>query len=429
MALGDYDGDGALDLFVGGRAIPARYPAAASSELYRNVGGQFVLDTAASALLKDIGLVSSAMFADVNGDGKPDLVLAREWGSIVLLLNQGGHLVRAPASWGLDRLASRWNGIAVGDVNGDGRLDIIATSLGRNTSAPADSAHPLVMLHGPLGTAGEEEIIQARNDPRIKGLSPLNGYARMRVVLTDLAARIRTFAEYADATVEQILGPAASKVERTEITTLSHTLFLNRGDHFEAVELPIEAQFAPAFYVGIADFDGDGNEDVYLAQNFSYTAVGLPRYDAGRGLLLRGDGKGGLTPMTGAASGIAVYGDQRGAAYADYDGDGRLDLAVSQNASLTRLYHNRLAKPGLRVRLRGGSANPDGVGAQVRVVYGARMGPVREVQAGSGYWSQNGAVQVMGLSGVATGVWVRWPGGAESRVGVTGGTREVTVGR
>ncbi|CAN5160705.1 VCBS repeat-containing protein [soil metagenome] len=429
MALGDYDGDGTLDLFVGGRVIPSRYPVAASSELYRNVRGQFVLDTSASVLLKDIGMVSSAMFADVNGDGRPDLLLAREWGSIVLLLNQGGRFVRAPSSWGLDKLPSRWNGIAAGDLDGDGRLDFIATSWGRNTSAPADSAHPLVMLHGVFGSGGEEEIIQARMDPRVKGLSPLNGYQRMRVVMPDLASRIGSFGSYADATVEQILGSAMPKVQRAEIVTLSHTLFLNRGDHFDTVELPVESQFAPAFYVGIADFDGDGNEDVYLSQNFSATAVGLPRYDAGRGLLLRGDGKGGLTPMSGSASGIAVYGDGRGAAYADFDGDGRLDLAIAQNAGATRLFHNRNAKPGLRVRLRGPATNPDGIGAQLRVVYGPRMGPVREVQAGSGYWSQNGAVQVLGLSAAPSAVWVRWPGGAETRVPVTPGMREVTITR
>jgi hypothetical protein len=128
-------------------------------------------------------------------------------------------------------------------------------------------------------------------------------------------------------------------------------------------------------------------------------------------------------------SGILVYGDQRGAAYSDFDGDGRLDLAISQNGAATRLYRNAGAKPGLRVRLAGPASNPDAVGAQVRIVYGSAMGPLREVSAGSGYWSQNGAVQVFGLSGTPTAVWVRWPGGAETRTTVPSGAREVAVSR
>jgi hypothetical protein len=205
--------------------------------------------------------------------------------------------------------------------------------------------------------------------------------------------------------------------------------FLNRGDRFEARPLPVEAQLAPAFYAGIADFNGDGSEDLFLSQNFYPTAVGMPRYDTGRGLLLTGDGRGGLVPMPGARSGILVHGDQRGAAYSDLDGDGRLDLVVSQNGAPTRLFRNRGAAPGLRVRLVGAESNPDAVGAQVRLVYGERMGPVREVQAGSGYWSQNGAVQVFGVSGIPTAVWVRWPGGEEVRVAVAAGAKEVVVRR
>jgi len=122
-----------------------------------------------------------------------------------------------------------------------------------------------------------------------------------------------------------------------------------------------------------------------------------------------------------------VYGDQRGAAYSDFDRDGRLDLVVSQNGEATRLFRNQGAKPGLRVRLTGPPSNPDGIGAQVRVVYGSAMGPVREVQSGSGYWSENGAIQVFGTSGTPTEVWVRWPGGTETRVPIPAGTREVTV--
>jgi hypothetical protein len=206
-------------------------------------------------------------------------------------------------------------------------------------------------------------------------------------------------------------------------------MFLNRGDRFEARPLPLEAQWAPAFYAGIADFDGDGKEDLFLSQNFFATDIATPRYDAGRSLLLLGDGAGGLAPVLGQRSGLLVYGEQRGAAYTDFDGDGRLDLAVSQNAAPTRLFHNTGAVPGLRVRLIGPPGNPSAIGAQMRLRYGAGggEGSIREIQAGSGYWSQNGAVQVLGRAGEPTALWVRWPGGREQVVPLASHQTVVTV--
>jgi hypothetical protein len=428
LALADYDGDGDLDLFVGSRAIPMRYPVATSSGLFRNQAGRFELDQANSEALRGVGLVSAAVFADLDGDGDPDLALARDWGSILLLVNDGGRFVAGSEAAGLSPWTSRWRGLAAGDLDGDGRLDLVATSWGRNVAARADSAHPLLLVHGPFGAAGEEEMFLARHDPRLGAPAPLISYARLRVAVPSVVGRVRTFAGYADATTDRVLGPATSSAGRLQARTLDHMAFINRGGRFEAVPLPMEAQLAPASYAGIADFTGDGIEDLFLAQNFYPTAVGVPRYDAGRGLLLRGTGRL-LQPLPAAQSGLLVYGDQRGAAYSDLDADGRLDLVVSQNGQLTRLFRNRGAVPGLRVRLLGPAENPDAIGAQIRIIYGERMGPVREVQAGSGYWSQNGAVQVFGLSSQPSGVWVRWPGGDVVRLAVEPGAREVVVRR
>ena len=283
LALADYDGDGELDLFVGSRAIPMRYPVAASSGLFHNDGGgKFVLDTANAAMLANVGLVSAAVFADINGDGHPDLLLAREWGSIALLLNDGhGRFSLAPPIVGplqVDEPLER-------DRGGRPRRRRSARhrrdELGPQHAVQADSARPLCCYHGPFGAAGEEEMLMAREDPRIHAVAPLNSYARVRVALPDLVSRLPSFAAYADASIEKVLGPAADRAERLSASTLDHMVFLNRGDHFEAMPLPAEAQLAPAFYAGIADFNGDGFEDVFLAQNFSPTAVGTPRYDAG----------------------------------------------------------------------------------------------------------------------------------------------------
>jgi hypothetical protein len=427
LALADYDGDGQLDLFAGGRVFPGGYPLSPSSRLYRSEGERLVPDAANNQLFAGMGMVSAALFADIDGNGRPDLIVAIEWGTVRLFLNESGRFRPAPEWPGLSGLYSRWNGLATGDLDGDGRLDIVATSWGRNTDYHASQDQPLFLYFGFFAERSRPSLLLAQEDPRIGGVAPLTTFARLGLALPDVTQRLRTFAAYADATMDQVLGPLAPGAIRLGATTMDHMMFLNRGDRFEARPLPLEAQLAPAFYAGVADFDGDGKEDLFLSQNFFATEVATPRYDAGRSLLLIGDGTGGLEPVPGQRSGLLVYGEQRGAAYADFDGDGRLDLAVSQNGADTRLFRNIGAVPGLRVRLVGPPGNPSAVGAQLRLRYDDRAGPVREVQAGSGYWSQNGAIQVLGRSGQPTALWVRWPGGLEQVVPLTPGQAQATV--
>src|SRR6267142_3118834 len=218
------------------------------------------------------------------------------------------------------------------------------------------------------------------------------------------------------------------QVHYREANRLESTVFLNRGDKLEARLMPPEAQFAPAFAVVVADYDGDGYEDVFISQNFFAEGPETSRCDAGRGLWLKGDGHGGLRAVPGPESGVLVYGEQRGAAAADFDGDGRIDLVVTQNAAQTRLFRNLRGKPGLRVRLKGPSGNPFGFGAQMRLKSGDRLGPVREVHGGGGYWSQDSPVQVLTGGDGPLQVWVRWPGGKSFTVPVPAGAAEVVIG-
>jgi hypothetical protein len=275
---------------------------------------------------------------------------------------------------------------------------------------------------------GQLDVVEARRDAA-GTLLPERGFAAASKAIPDLKARFQSFEAYASATLADIYGPAVERAPSVTATTLEHMVFFNRGDHFEAVPLPAEAQFAPGFGVGVADFDGDGHDDVFMAQNFFALPAETPRYDAGRGLWLKGDGKGGLAPAPGQASGVKVYGDARGAALADFDADGRVDLVVTQNGAATRLFRNVRAQEGLRVRLAGPPGNLDGAGASIRLVWGERKGPAREVHAGSGYWSQDSAVQVMGAPERPTGVWVRWPGGGETTAAVPAGAKDVMVAK
>ena len=427
LALADYDGDGDLDLFVGGRVLPARYPAAATSRLFRNHNGAFQLDTMNVELLSEIGQVSAAVFSDVDTDGDPDLLMAVDWATLRLLLNDGGQYSDVTGAYGLSEFRSMWNGITTGDFNGDGLPDIVATSWGRNTRLDATTDHPLVMYHGDFEGNGMMDILEARYEPNLGDLAPIRSRQHVTDAMPFVARRIQSYAQYADATVHDVVGPALGSAPMITVNSFDHMLFLNVGGGFEPQQLPTEAQLSPAFYAGVADFNGDGNEDLFLTQNFYPTEPEMPRYASGRGLWLEGDGTGGLSAVSGSLSGVRVYGDQRGAAIADFDRDGRVDLAVSQNGNRSLLFHNVRAEPGLRVRLIGPPGNPDAVGAAVRIVYGERLGPAREVHGGSGYWSFDGAVQVLGKSATPTAVWVRWPGGAESRTPVPRGSSEVEI--
>jgi enediyne biosynthesis protein E4 len=424
LALGDIDNDGDLDLFVGGRVIAAKHPQPAASMLFRRSGTGWVADRENNRQFERAGLVSGAVFSDIDADGDADLLLACPWAPLRVFRNTNGRFADATSELKLDQYAGWWNGIATGDFDNDGRLDIVASNWGRNTRYESLAHGRVTLFYGDVDGNETMEALEAYHDSHGR-LLPLQPFHLVGGALPLLRERIGTFDRYARLPLPEIHGEGLKALKQLNVSTLDSMVFLNRGSHFEGKPLPPEAQWSPSFALCVSDFDGDGNEDLLVSQNLFCTHPEISRYDSGRGLVLKGDGRGGFHSMPGQESGVLVYGEQRGAAVADYDQDGRTDLVITQNAAETRLFRNAAGKPGLRVRLEGPAGNPQAIGATIRLGAGPRLGAARELHAGSGYWSQDSAVAVMHHSEKPTEVIVRWPGGRMTQTEIRGGAELV----
>ena len=423
LAQADTDLDGDIDLFIGGRATPGRYPAATDSRLLVNEGGALRADAPASGAFADAGLVSGALFTDADLDGDPDLVLALDWGGIRLFRNEEGSFSDAGEAAGLDGLSGRWNGIAAADFDEDGRIDLVATGWGANLEVP--SAYSL--FYGDMNRDGVADIIEARLESG--SWRPIRGRDAL-VVPGGISSLSRVSYARFSSTPLPALVSGLDPQRRLDVQELRHIVLLNRPGGFERIPLPAPAQRAPALGVATGDLDGDGHEDIVLAQNFYAGRPGTPRYDAGRGLWLRGAGDGTFAPVPAQLSGIAVYGDGRAVALADYDRDRRVDVAYGVNGGATRLFRNAGGVPGIRVTLEGPPANPWAIGARLRLEYDdGKLGPVREIRSGEGYLSRNESVQTLGLAGDPRTLHVEWPDGLGESISIPAGVREVVVAR
>jgi hypothetical protein len=446
LALADIDGDGDLDLFAGGRHVPGRYPESASSALFLNQGGEFRRDNSRSRRFQDVGLVSGATFADIERNGRPDLVLATAWGPVRYFRNRGnGRYVERTEEVGLDAFTGLWNGVSIGDFNEDGRLDLVATNWGWNSrygqppGAPEGIdtpmlEHPLRVYYADFDRNGSMDVIEAHYHSEREEYVPYPGLSTMGEALPYLRRRVSSFEQYAQASLPEILGKRRFELADTkEAATVSHMVFLNQGSgdgvQFEGRALPWWSQLTAGFSPGVADLTGDGHQDLLLSQNFFATEVSIPRQDGGRALVLRGDGTGNFTPVKGHHSGVIAYGEQRAAPLADVDGDGRVDVLVTQNGAQTRLFRNVEATPGVEVRLEGEEDNRRGVGATVRFRYeDGELGPATVVSAGTGYWSQHSLTPVLGHGERAVeAVEVTWPDGTTTETPVDTDASSVTV--
>jgi enediyne biosynthesis protein E4 len=313
VVAADYDGDGDVDLFVGGRVVPWHYGVDPRSMLLQNDGhGRFTDVTKRLAPeLERIGMVTDAVLRDVDGDGRPDLVVVGEWMPITVFHNAGGgKLVRVKAA-GLEESEGWWNRIVAGDFTGHGRVDFIVGNLGLNTCFQASETEPVTMYVKDFdGNGVTDQIVSVYNH----GTSyPIAMRDELITTLPYLRPRYPRYTDYAGQTVTDIFSPAElAGATLKQARTFATALARNNGDgSFTLVPLPLEAQLAPVYAILAQDVDGDGRLDLLLAGNFDGVQPEIGRMSAGYGLVLRNDGMGGFTPVRAVQSGFFVPGQAR----------------------------------------------------------------------------------------------------------------------
>ena len=339
----DYDRDGDLDLFVGGRVIPGSYPMPPKSYLLRNdthsgTDGEVRFTDVTKEVcpkLADIGMVTSALWTDYDNDGWNDLVVAGEFMPVTFVKNENGKTFHPPFT--IDHSQGWWNSIAAADFDNDGDIDYVVGNLGINSRNKASIKEPLCIYAKDYDKNGlidpvmcyyvnGKNYIYATRDEMIKQINSMRG-------------RFSSYADYAKVTFEESFLPDEIKdayVVKAECFESSYFENLGNGK-FVRKALPIEAQFAPVFGMLTGDYNNDGNIDILMAGNSYATEASTGRYDAMTGLLLAGDSKGNFTSVTSSVTGFQADGDVKSLAEI-YLSDGTCLILVGNNSGKMEAY-------------------------------------------------------------------------------------------
>ncbi|WP_348669455.1 FG-GAP-like repeat-containing protein, partial [uncultured Polaribacter sp.] len=300
----DYDKDGDMDLFVGGRHVPHQYPLPANSMFLKNENGQLVNVTQTLAKeLNGIGLVTDAVWNDYDGDGDTDLTLVGEWMPITFFRNDKGVLNKVVAT-GLENETGWWFSIEKGDFDKDGDVDFIAGNLGLNYKYKTSKEKPFDIYYDDFDTNGRNDIVLGYYQDNKH--FPLRGFSCSSEQIPDLKGKIEKYDVFAALEIEQVYGDEnLQNALHYKATTFASSYIENIGNgRFKMTPLPIEAQFSNINDMEVADFNKDGSLDVLTVGNLFASEIETPRNDAGTGLLILGDGKGGFSALTNKESGF-----------------------------------------------------------------------------------------------------------------------------
>lgn len=341
LAACDFDHDGDLDVFVGTRVKHGAYPLSTESALWKNEDGKLV-DTAESVAegLAELGMVTAAVWSDVDGDNWEDLLVAREWGDIVLFANEKGKLVRRDAG-AMTGTTGWWTDLVAGDVDGDGDVDLVAANVGLNTKYKTSAKKPMTLYYGEFDASGERHIVEVKQEGNV--CYPERGRSCSSNAMPFIADKFSTFHDFGLATLSDIYGEdKLGSASRFEAKTFEHGVFLNDGaGRFDFRPLPRITQIAPSRAIALADLDGDEDLDLIVGQNFFGPQSETGRYDGGLGQILENDGQGNFAPIRPVKSGFIVRQAATGLMVGDVNADGSRDIIVVVNDGPVQTFLNQ----------------------------------------------------------------------------------------
>lgn len=304
----DFDGDGDLDVFVGGRLIPGQYPRPANSHLLENQEGNFVEVTAEKAPeLRELGLVTAARSRDMDKNGEVDLVIVGEWMPVTILYQQEGTFNRRETL--LDRTSGWYYSVAIDDMDSDGDLDIIAGNLGLNYKYKASDGEPFEVYSDDFDQNGSLDIVLSYYEHG--EIFPVRGKDCSSQQIPTLKDKFPTYESFGSANLTDIYGLSLENALNRRADTFASIYIENTGSNFKISPLPNLAQTSSINNILIDDYNLDGYKDILISGNLYQSEIETPRNDAGYGLLLCGDGKGKFEPKSPAESGFLAPHDAK----------------------------------------------------------------------------------------------------------------------
>jgi len=330
----DYDQDGDIDLFVGSRLLPGKYPMTPQSQLLTNHNGKFIVNTDKLAYgLRNIGMVTRATWSDYDQDGKLDLIVVGEWMPITIFKNAGGGYFEK--SHTIEHSNGLWNTITSADIDNDGDDDYLLGNLGRNSRLQASALEPVTIYKNDFDNNGSPDPLVSSFYENKKGERksyPIHARDDVMKQLSKLKSRYVKYADFGNATFPELLNIKIANLEDQLFANELSSIYLENKSNgeFKIGRLPPEAQYAPVQSILIEDLDGDGHKDALLSGNDYSAEKNGGWYDAFNGLLLKGNGKGNFEVVPASKSNFFVPGDGRDIVKVKKE-DGTALIMVGQN--------------------------------------------------------------------------------------------------